>query len=233
MLRTRWARPQELRGSLCTGRRFPGCAHRSRRRRAWHPRVSGEGQSLVCGPCVAADSDSEERPDLAEPFAAQAVVRRRSCDDRPVLGRVTGVRAGERVRGRQGSEPQLPRRPPRAKSGQDPAGGAITARQLKRRVPSAAQLAQRRRWSLTRITFGRTPRRLTIRSTRGGSFSAARSRYHASRAARCAHCSRWYLAGFPATLRPRGRTRRRGNGQDREWQDLGQVPGAVFVVIAS
>ncbi len=36
-----------------------------------------------------ADSDSEERPDLAEPFAAKAVVRSRLCDDCPVLGRVT------------------------------------------------------------------------------------------------------------------------------------------------
>ena len=53
--------------------------------------ASGEKGNLTPAAirCARADSDSEERTDLAEPFAAQAVVRHRLCDDCPVLGRVT------------------------------------------------------------------------------------------------------------------------------------------------
>ena len=82
---------------------------------------SGQRRRAVFGlrPCVAANSDSEERPDLAEPFAAQAVVRRRSCDNRPVLGRVTAYAQVSEFVGDKVVEPQLPRRPTRAKSGQD------------------------------------------------------------------------------------------------------------------
>ena len=49
VLPTGWARPQEPRDSLCTGRRCLGCAHRSPRCRAWHPRVRGEGRSYARG----------------------------------------------------------------------------------------------------------------------------------------------------------------------------------------
>ena len=47
-----WARPPELRGSLCTGRRCPGCAHRADAAVRGMPCLRGGGPSLACSLAV-------------------------------------------------------------------------------------------------------------------------------------------------------------------------------------
>ena len=62
---------------------------------------------------------------------------------------------------------------------------SIMVRQLKRSVPSGAQLPQRWRWSRTSICdFSPRPSRGHQRSTASGNRSAARSRYHPTTARR-------------------------------------------------
>ena len=79
------------------------------------------------------------------------------------------------------------------------AGSSIMARQLKRSVPSGAQLAHRWRWSRIRTRgFAPRPSRGHQRSTPAGSLSAARARYHPTTAW-------WDSFGAVALVEPLGR----------------------------